>query len=63
MENYNNEFETILINKLTNKQNRKQIIKMIGLAALWVAGAYASMYAILVFFVWFNNDFLKSIYL
>lgn len=61
MKNYDNEFEMILIKKLTAKENRKQTAKIIGLAAIWVAGAYASMYAVLLFLLWFNNDFLKTI--
>lgn len=61
MKNYDNEFEMILIKKLTAKENRKQTARIIGLAAIWVAGAYASMYAVLLFLLWFNNDFLKTI--
>lgn len=61
MKNYDNEFEMILIKKLTAKENRKQTARIIGLAAIWVAGAYASMYAVLLFLLWFNNDFLKNI--
>jgi hypothetical protein len=61
MKNYDNEFEMILIKKLTAKENRKQTARIIGLAAVWVAGAYASMYAVLLFLLWFNNDFLKNI--
>ena len=61
MKNYDNEFEMILIKKLTAKENRKQTARIIGLAAVWVAGAYASMYAVLLFLLWFNNDFLKTI--
>lgn len=62
MKDYNNSTELILINKLTSKENRKQVKKIIGLAALWVAAAYASMYGFLMFILWFNNDFLNKVF-
>jgi hypothetical protein len=61
MKNYDNDIEIILLKKITSKENRIQVKRIIGLAALWVAGAYASMYGFLMFILWFNNDFLERI--
>tara|TARA_R110002096_G_C14386792_1_gene706215 strand:- start:172 stop:360 length:189 start_codon:yes stop_codon:yes gene_type:complete len=61
MKNYDNDIEIILLKKITSKENRIQVKRIIGLAALWVVGAYASMYGFLMFILWFNNDFLERI--
>lgn len=47
-----NQTEYILIKELTKKQNRKNILKVIGQAAAFVGLAYASMYMFLYFMLW-----------
>jgi len=62
MKSFNNSNNDILIiKKITDKENRKQIRKMLGLGALWMLTAYLFMYALLyLFLAW--NDFLDKIF-
>lgn len=50
-----NQTEYILIKELTKKQNRKNVLKVIGQAAVFVGLAYASMYMFLYFMLWAND--------
>jgi len=50
-----NQTEYILIKELTKKQNRKNVLKVIGQAAAFVGLAYASMYMFLYFMLWAND--------
>ena len=50
-----NQTEYILIKKLTKKQNRKNVLKVIGQAAAFVGLAFASMYMFLYFMLWAND--------
>jgi hypothetical protein len=50
-----NKTEYILIKELTKKQNRKNVLKVIGQAAAFVALSYASMYMFLYFMLWAND--------
>lgn len=47
-----NQTEYILIKELTNKENRKNVLKVIAQAAAFVGLAYASMYMFLYFILW-----------
>ena len=47
-----NQKQYILIKELTKQQNRKNILKIIGQAAAFVALTYASMYMFLYFILW-----------
>ena len=50
-----NQTEYILIKELTKKLNRKNVLKVIGQAAVFVGLAYASMYMFLYFMLWAND--------
>ena len=47
-----NETEYILIKKITDKENRKNVIKILAQAAAFVGLAFASMYMFLYFILW-----------
>ena len=47
-----NETEYILIKKITAKENRKNVIKILAQAAAFVGLAFASMYMFLYFILW-----------
>ena len=50
-----NQTEYILIKELTKKQNRKNVLKVIGQAEAFVELSYASMYMFLYFMLWAND--------
>ena len=50
-----NETEYILIKKITDKENRKNVIKILAQAAAFVGLAFASMYMFLYFILWANE--------
>jgi len=47
-----NETEYILIKKITDKENRKNVIKILAQAFAFVGLAFASMYMFLYFILW-----------
>jgi hypothetical protein len=47
-----NQTEYILIKKITDKENRRNIIKILAQAAAFVGLAFASMYMFLYFILW-----------
>jgi hypothetical protein len=47
-----NETEYILIKKITDKENRRNVIKIIAQAFAFVGLAFASMYMFLYFILW-----------
>lgn len=50
-----NQTEYILIKKITDKENRRNIIKILAQAAAFVGLAFASMYMFLYFILWAND--------
>lgn len=50
-----NTTEYLLISKLTRKENRKNVLKIIGGAFLFVTLAIASMYFFMYFMLWANK--------
>lgn len=50
-----NSIEYLLISKLTKKENRKNVLRIIGGAFLFVILAIASMYFFLYFMLWANE--------
>jgi len=50
-----NQTEYILIKKITAKENRRNIIKIITQAAAFVGLSFASMYMFLYFILWAND--------
>ena len=51
--NMDNQVEWIMIKKVTAKENRKALIKMIGLGILWFIGSIVFMILIFEIMVWF----------
>ena len=51
--NMDNQVEWIMIKKVTAKENRKELIKMIGLGILWFIGSIVFMILIFEIMVWF----------
>lgn len=47
-----NETEYILIKKITDKENRRNVIRIIAQAFAFVGLAFASMYMFLYFILW-----------
>jgi len=51
----NNKVEYIMVKELTKKQNRKNIIRLLGGGMLFAMLAMASMYFFLFFILWAND--------
>lgn len=53
-----NQVEWIMIKKVTSKENRKNVIKMIGMGILWFIGSICTMILCFEIMVWFYESTL-----
>jgi len=58
----NNEVAWVLIKKISAKENRKAILKMIGYAALMLVGSFCTMILVFELMVWFwESSLIKQL--